>query len=304
MAYKSCVGGKYIETTGGDCQLFAKKVIANNSQGKIDITSGEGIILGTPDPASKNNTPMVVDAYFARLQNDKYLQAKGAEVEEEIYLVVKTTGLVGKTIEINILDKDATITKDKYGVLSVLQDNLNKNGEFSTKVKDDNFAIFKLQMKPSKIEKDIKIWRDKIGISKDKKANLCILVDASSRNPDLKVTYMGTNPTSDKTSEKAAKNNYWLDLQGKWFELKNCLCCFNSIDKDGILDHPKIIKNRVTALENGKLNKVNAIILHRTEGSSAKQTLISFETGIGTHFLIEKDGTIYQAASLNQYHPI
>lgn len=220
MAYKSNIGGQYIETTGGDSQIFAKKIIANNSQGKIEVTSGEGVFLGTPEKAPKNDTPMVVDAFFARLQNDKYVKVKWAGVEEEIYIVVKTTELVGKTIEINILDKDATITKDKYGVLCVLQDNLDKNGEFSSKVRDDNFAIYKLQMKPSKIDKDIKTWRDKIGITKDKKANLCILVDASSRNPDLKITYLGTNPPSDKTSEKAAKNNYWLDMEGKWFELK------------------------------------------------------------------------------------
>ena len=55
-------------------------------------------------------------------------------------------------------------------------------------------------------------------------------------------------------------------------------------------------------LEKGDLKEVEAIILHRTAGSTKESALNSFKSsGIGTHFLIAKDGAVLQTASLGKY---
>ena len=57
-------------------------------------------------------------------------------------------------------------------------------------------------------------------------------------------------------------------------------------------------------LKQGNLIKeqVKAIVLHRTDSATAMQAINSFlGNGIGTHFLIDKDGTIYQCASLYKW---
>lgn len=80
------------------------------------------------------------------------------------------------------------------------------------------------------------------------------------------------------------------------------------VDADGFLTgdvaqrHHTGTAGQPNTLEHGKLEKINAIVLHRTAGGSAQSALNSFaSTGIGAHFLIGKDGSILQTASLNQY---
>ena len=66
-------------------------------------------------------------------------------------------------------------------------------------------------------------------------------------------------------------------------------------------DKTKQLKEK---LEQGNLTKeqVKAIVLHRTDSATALQTINSFlGNGLGTHFLIDKDGTIYQCASLHKW---
>ena len=221
MSKETYVGGDIIETTGGNNLSYAKDVIENIGLQVIQDGKTNGVFYGINKDAPTLTTPTVTFAYIAKIVGNHYQQIKWAGVEDEVYVVVRTTGLVGRNIEINILDRDSTIMKGEYSVLNVLQDNLDKKGEYIAKVNEDGLAIFKLEMQPSKVKKDIKIWRDKISASKDKKAYLCILVDAHSQNSDLKVTYMGKNPSTDKTSKKSDKPNYWLDEKGKWFELNN-----------------------------------------------------------------------------------
>lgn len=66
-----------------------------------------------------------------------------------------------------------------------------------------------------------------------------------------------------------------------------------------------IVHNEITGLGRGKLEEVHAVVMHRTESATADSALRAFATGrdgvqYGTHFLIDKDGTIYQTASLEQ----
>lgn len=73
------------------------------------------------------------------------------------------------------------------------------------------------------------------------------------------------------------------------------------VDEDGFINHKKVNKNRIEALEkyNWK-NDIQFIILHRTASQNKKSTLNSFKTGIGTHFFVDTDGAIYQTATLNK----
>jgi len=53
------------------------------------------------------------------------------------------------------------------------------------------------------------------------------------------------------------------------------------------------------AIEKKPMKKIEGIIVHQTNGSTAKSALESYKSGkSGAHFLIDKDGTIYQTAPL------
>ncbi|MGK6328908.1 N-acetylmuramoyl-L-alanine amidase [Erwinia sp. DT-104] len=70
------------------------------------------------------------------------------------------------------------------------------------------------------------------------------------------------------------------------------------VNKNGLVDAERIIVRRFSTIERGKLDKVNGIIVHQTGGSTAESSFNSYKnTGAnGAHFLIDKDGTIYQTA--------
>ncbi|MCG3873887.1 peptidoglycan recognition family protein [Psychrobacter sp. Ps7] len=71
----------------------------------------------------------------------------------------------------------------------------------------------------------------------------------------------------------------------------------------GFLSHSRIIKHHTPKLERmNYTQKIKKIILHRTVNSSAQSTFNSFNRGskpYGTHFVVDKDGKIYQTANLN-----
>jgi len=72
------------------------------------------------------------------------------------------------------------------------------------------------------------------------------------------------------------------------------------VDKNGLVDAERIIIKRFSTIERGKLDKVNGIVVHQTGGSTAESSFNSYKhTGAnGAHFLIDKDGNIYQTASV------
>ncbi len=75
----------------------------------------------------------------------------------------------------------------------------------------------------------------------------------------------------------------------------------STVQADKILDG-KLVASKVTdknfsGIEHGTLSTVNALIVHQTGGSTAESSFSSYkEGGNGAHFLIDKDGTIYQTA--------
>lgn len=74
------------------------------------------------------------------------------------------------------------------------------------------------------------------------------------------------------------------------------------IENGRIID-PKVEIRIYPTLEHGDLSKVASIVLHRTDSSNAEGTLSAYANGkkSGAHFLIGKDGHIYQTANLKKY---
>jgi N-acetylmuramoyl-L-alanine amidase len=74
------------------------------------------------------------------------------------------------------------------------------------------------------------------------------------------------------------------------------------IDKDGMVVDGKVTARRALGLERGEMKKVNGIIVHQTGGATAQSALDSYKKkdANGAHFLIDKDGSIYQTASIYQ----
>jgi len=71
--------------------------------------------------------------------------------------------------------------------------------------------------------------------------------------------------------------------------------------KNGKLVASKVIDKVKSKIEKGSLTKVDAIVVHQTGSSSAASSLSSYDKGAnGAHFLIDKDGTIYQTARMDQ----
>jgi len=73
------------------------------------------------------------------------------------------------------------------------------------------------------------------------------------------------------------------------------------VDGKGYVQNAKFVHSPVAALEKGSITGPNAIVLHRTDGWDAAGAMQSFAKGVGTHFLVDKDGTVTQAASLLKY---
>lgn len=72
------------------------------------------------------------------------------------------------------------------------------------------------------------------------------------------------------------------------------------IDKLGHSSNARIKRATSPHIERGPLLRVRGIIVHQTGGASLKSSLSSYvkPKANGAHFLIDRDGTIYQTASL------
>ena len=71
----------------------------------------------------------------------------------------------------------------------------------------------------------------------------------------------------------------------------------------GVIRSSRVLVKLEAGLAHGVLHAIHAIIVHQTDSESARATLNSYESGRdgnGTHLLIDKDGTIYQTARLDQ----
>ncbi len=76
------------------------------------------------------------------------------------------------------------------------------------------------------------------------------------------------------------------------------------ISRQGHVDAVRVIVKIFPSIERGPMETVNGIVVHQTGGTTTSSTFNSYtsntHTPNGAHFLIDKDGTIYQTASLNR----
>ncbi|MDA7417969.1 N-acetylmuramoyl-L-alanine amidase [Xenophilus arseniciresistens] len=74
------------------------------------------------------------------------------------------------------------------------------------------------------------------------------------------------------------------------------------IDASGMVAHPNVLPMRFTYIERGALAKIEGIIVHQTDSFDEKSVFASYRgpNAAGAHFLIGKNGTIWQTASLHQ----
>lgn len=72
------------------------------------------------------------------------------------------------------------------------------------------------------------------------------------------------------------------------------------IDEDGYIFDDRIERKIFKKIEKGSLGKINGIVVHQTDSSSDQSTFNSYDntSANGAHFLIDKDGKVYQTASL------
>ena len=72
------------------------------------------------------------------------------------------------------------------------------------------------------------------------------------------------------------------------------------IDAAGVVQDPRVKQKISPNIERGPMSHVNGIIVHQTDGATAQSALDSYKKvgANGAHFLIDKDGTTYQTASV------
>jgi N-acetyl-anhydromuramyl-L-alanine amidase AmpD len=73
-----------------------------------------------------------------------------------------------------------------------------------------------------------------------------------------------------------------------------------TIDKYGHISNPHIVPAICPRIERGRLLGIHGIVVHQTNSSTGAATINSYSRpkAMGAHFLIDRDGTIYQTASV------
>lgn len=73
-----------------------------------------------------------------------------------------------------------------------------------------------------------------------------------------------------------------------------------NIDSQGLVQDPRVRLAISPNIERGPMTTVRGIVVHQTDSPTAASTLNSYRSpgAYGAHFLIDRDGTIYQTASI------
>ncbi|CAA0223147.1 hypothetical protein NCIMB2158_410025 [Tenacibaculum maritimum] len=79
------------------------------------------------------------------------------------------------------------------------------------------------------------------------------MVDAHSPN-NIKVAYNGTNPDKNGELDQRSTPNYWLDMDGNWFELKKGYDCRDilNLKQGGDTDALTTTKEPIYVTQNNK----------------------------------------------------
>ena len=142
-----------------------------------------------------------------------------ASVGDEVYIVLETKDLQGKTLKINVRQGKEKVIAEKDKELSITQNDtviteikarvgeLADTEEYLNKEYLQNLAVVKVTLAP-KEEKDIKDWNTKIKEATDKKTYLYLLAEVDIKE---KVKYNGVHDGSNFT-------NHFLNEEGQWLE--------------------------------------------------------------------------------------
>ncbi len=153
-------------------------------------------------------------------------------IGNEMYVVVETELLQGKTMAINIRQGKEKGIEEEHTNVMLKDDQDNYHEMIKTTVggmcetdylnKDDfaDQAIFKLSIDTNDKEKK-KAWTKALEEATDKKTLLYIITDAHTLEgqTELNITYLGDTEEGEMRGEKVT--NRWLDVEGQWFELKH-----------------------------------------------------------------------------------
>jgi murein DD-endopeptidase MepM/ murein hydrolase activator NlpD len=157
---------------------------------------------------------------------------KSANLGDEVYVVVKTLNLANKKVWLNVnqgkekgvVEKDTPMTLQKEDKELTRPEAIvgayAKDDKITNKTDFKDWAIFKITLGG----KDTKKEREALDKLKGKKTFMYLLIDAHSPN-NVKVVYNGKNPDKEGEPDKRNTPNYWLDIDGKWFELKKGCDC-------------------------------------------------------------------------------
>ena len=71
------------------------------------------------------------------------------------------------------------------------------------------------------------------------------------------------------------------------------------IDQQGQVVNKYVKVQRYSSIERGPMDSISGIVVHQTDGPTAESAFNSYRASTkGAHFLIDKDGIIYQTASI------
>ncbi|MCF6350175.1 MAG: LysM peptidoglycan-binding domain-containing protein [Flavobacteriaceae bacterium] len=231
----------YIVKSGDTLNKIAKKkgstvkaIIALNP--RITETNKHLIQVGQKIKLSKKTSKKKIT--FTRINS--------ANLGEEVYILVKTDRLQDELVQLNVLQGKAKGLVEKENPIWLQQNDNdvkiaeNYVGKFvcddeSIENKDDfkDWAVIKVKL-GSKDSKEQKIYTDALEELKDKKTSLFLLISVTCQD-GTPVVYNGENPAIDGELDKRKIPNYWLDVDGKWFEIGV---------NDGVLKEMKILVDK------------------------------------------------------------
>lgn len=229
MSRTRIVKGNITKITGGDHKVYSTEDISFSSLLTVNQKGDkDGLLYGKNEEPILKGQHSVLDAYFAIEEEGGYKKINSGSVGDELYILVKTYGLKGKSLAVNIKDRCGVLTEEEFGILNVIYKD-KVQGLLITEVGEDNLAKFKIKLQPKEDINDIQNWDKKILDSSENKVELCILVDAHSMNQGLEIKYYGRNGKEHVgDSQKASFNNYWLD-DNHWFLLNHNMPIWMSI---------------------------------------------------------------------------
>jgi len=181
----------------------------------------------------KKDQKLNIDTKKEKGQRISFKYTNTGNVGQDLFIIVKTENFRDKKIQIDIHQGKEKVIAEKDKLVEVLQEGevkliKTKVGEWAANQdiinKDDfkDWAIAKINLRP-KTDESMRKWQAAINKTKDNKTYLYFLVDAHKHNPDYEpmknLVYHGRNPDGDGKPDKTTVLNYWLDMEGRWFEL-------------------------------------------------------------------------------------